>query len=200
LKQIALEEENARQKLVEESERQKLAEEKAKQRLSEKKEKQRLAKITKQKQTALDEERKKFSNLEQKISPLCNYNAAEQIYNYVFFGQRIQQPILDILISIMKQQGLDLDKSKAKKTTQLVMIGYGKNENRELPACIEKIILPLINASEAQRQNECYMVAYLSDHKFRKTRQIKTFSCKNSASEIENWINLNHAQMVNITP
>jgi hypothetical protein len=128
-------------------------------------------------------------------NPQCAYDVPNIIYNYAFNGTRVQSPLypISIRLSIEQIQGHNVleQEKQISEAKEIIKTGTANFQSRQLPACVEKINLNLINRSEGTRSKLCFNIAYLNDSEFKVVRNIRVFECDSAESEIKNWANEN---------
>ena len=149
-------------------------------------EKKRLAEEEKVRQEALAAERRK------NLAVKCTYDVPSIINSFAFSGGRIMPPLMIIGTTISATKMLERYELEEEKQNlerkQVLMAGSHDFEGRVLPACVEKLNLNYINRAEGKRKTGCFQIAYVADAEFKMVRNISTFACEDSDSELKKWV------------
>ena len=146
-------------------------------------EKQRVEKERLANEAILAEQKRK------EMAAQCDYNLASVMYEYAFNRGRISGAVEAIGYHLAAAQTIDKmelekDKQLGEKTV-IQAAGIADYNGKQLPACIEKINLNLVNRSEGKRNTLCYMLGYIYDKEFGMYRKMKAAECKEF--NIEEW-------------
>jgi hypothetical protein len=146
-------------------------------------EKQRVEKERIANEAILAEQKRK------EMAAQCDYNLASVMYDYAFNRGRISGAVEAIgyhLAAAQTIERMELEKDKQlNERTIIQAAGIADYNGKQLPACIEKINLNLVNRSEGKRNTLCYMLGYIYDKEFGMYRKMKVAECKEF--NIDEW-------------
>lgn len=121
----------------------------------------------------------------------CNLGLKTSVWYAEFEGGKYSNAELIIASSIAanRLQGYLLDERELRnQSNKVIKKGFAKYNNRNLPACVEKIELNYVNSEAGERRRECFIMGYISDKEFKIFRKLQVMHCENPNNALSNWI------------